>query len=65
MHEIKSFLAFLVLIAGASPYVPDQPKTKVPLVTFEILPLKTSYHPNEPVTFKAVLANRGKVPVMI
>lgn len=65
MHEIKSVLAFVVLIVGASPSAPDQPETKAPLVTLEILPLKASYHPNEPVTFKAVLANQGEVPVMI
>ncbi len=65
MHGVKSVLALLVLIAGASPSASNEPEKKIPIVTLEVLPLKASYRPNEPVTFKAVLANRGEVPVMI
>jgi hypothetical protein len=65
MHEIKKALALFVLVAGASPAAHEQPEAKAAVVKFEIQPIKTSYRPNEEVTFRAILANRGDAPVMI
>ena len=65
MHEIKKALAVFVLVAGASPAAHQQPEAKATVITFEIQPIKSSYRPNEEVTFRAILTNRGDAAVMI
>jgi hypothetical protein len=54
-----------VLIASTSLLTPYQDQTKTERVTFEVVPLKTNYHQNEPITLRLILTNRGEVPVTV
>ncbi|MBZ5507017.1 MAG: hypothetical protein LAO78_16295 [Acidobacteriia bacterium] len=63
-----SKLGGLILVAciAAPPITPAcQNRAQTVKVTFEVVPVKTVFHPNEPIVLRLVLTNRGESSVTV
>jgi hypothetical protein len=65
MSLINLAATLCVVIASTSLLVPYQDQTETTRITFEVVPLKTNYNQNEPITLRLILTNRGQFPVTV
>jgi len=61
----KTLAAILFLAFVATSGLVSHPDSAPPKFAFEVIPLKAVYHPNEPVSLRLILTNRGEIPVMV
>lgn len=65
MSLTKVGLALAFLMAGNSLTPAQQGSSQNARVSFEVVPVKTVYRPNEPIVLRLVLTNRGEKPVTV
>ena len=62
---MRLFAVVIPLLIATTFVAGGQMEMKTPKVTFEVVPLKAIYRPNEPIVLRLILTNRGETPVTV
>ena len=62
---MRLFVVVTSLLTATTFVTGGQVEMKTPKVTFEVVPLKAVYHPDEPIGLRLILTNRGQMPVTV